>query len=222
MTGAPLINVTDACYTIGSRTLWRGLNLEVEPAEMVAITGPSGAGKTTLLNCIGLIDRFTAGRLSILNRDLSAPKESVARRFRRQELGYLFQDFALVEADSVIDNVRLALPPGTSRRDAVEKIRAALDVVGLSEKRRNIEKSKVYELSGGEQQRVALARLIVRNPRIILADEPTASLDRENGEMTLRLMRLRAEAGAAVVVVSHDPWVVDHCDREFRIAMEEN
>ena len=212
----PTVRAIDLTYCIGSRTLWTDLNFEVSAGSFTALTGPSGSGKTTLLNCIGLLDRPTAGELTVCGHSTSGISERRARALRRTAIGYLFQDFALVEADSIRDNVALAAPVGLGRRERLDRVSAALDAVGLAGR----QKEKVFVLSGGEQQRVALARILVRQPELILADEPTASLDRSNAAMVLDLLREQAEAGAAVIIVSHDPWVVSQCDREVSLATE--
>lgn len=137
---------------------------------MVALTGPSGAGKSTLLNCLGLLDEPTGGSITVDDATVTGLNSGRARRFRRDKLGYLFQNYALIDSASVETN--LALATGGSRRTTAPLFKAALAQVGLTGR----EKSPVHQLSGGEQQRVALARLIVKQPTIILADEPTGAL----------------------------------------------
>lgn len=210
----PIVQAHNVGYSIGPRTLWRGLTLELAPGVMTALTGPSGAGKSTMLNCLGLLDRPSEGELVINGEATKEMTESQARKLRRDVIGYLFQDFALIDTDSVYDNVALAAPVELSRKERKARISAALATVGLTGR----EQEKAYVLSGGEQQRVAMARILVRDPALVLADEPTASLDRVNAQVVLDLLRARADQGATVVIVSHDPWVVGHCDERVELA----
>lgn len=189
----------------GPRTLWHDLSFAVDAGTMVALTGPSGSGKSTLLNCIGLLEPVTAGRIEVEGRDVTRLRGRGARRFRRDRLGYLFQSYALVENASVRTNLEIAL--AGRRRDARGAIEDALEHVGLGGRG----DEPVYRLSGGEQQRVALARLVVRRPRIVLADEPTGSLDAGNGRMVVESLRELAAGGCAVVVATHDPDVASAC-----------
>ena len=203
-----VINIRDGQYSIGQRTLWSGVNADITAGQMVAISGPSGCGKTTLLNCLGLLDSPTGGSMSVLGHDVTGMKERQARKLRRAEIGYLFQDFALVDVDTVADNVAVALPPATPQGRKASIIADVLEKVGLSGR----EAEKAYSLSGGEQQRVSFARILVRSPRLILADEPTAALDTTNGDRVMALLQEQAQAGAAVVVVTHDDRVRQQCD----------
>ena len=209
-----VINIRDGQYSIGQRTLWSGVNADITAGQMVAISGPSGCGKTTLLNCLGLLDSFSGGSMRVLGHDVMNMKERQARKLRRTEIGYLFQDFALVDVDSVADNVAVALPPATPKGRKAGIISDALEKVGLAGR----EAEKAYSLSGGEQQRVSFARILVRSPRLILADEPTAALDTRNGDRVMALLKQQAQAGAAVVVVTHDDRVRQQCDSTFDLS----
>lgn len=209
-----VINIRDGQYSIGQRTLWSGVNADITAGQMVAISGPSGCGKTTLLNCLGLLDSPTGGSMSVLGHDVTGMKERQARKLRRAEIGYLFQDFALVDVDTVADNVAVALPPATPQGRKASIIADVLEKVGLSGR----EAEKAYSLSGGEQQRVSFARILVRSPRLILADEPTAALDTTNGDRVMALLQEQAQAGAAVVVVTHDDRVRQQCDSTFDLS----
>ena len=209
-----VINIRDGQYSIGQRTLWSGVNADITAGQMVAISGPSGCGKTTLLNCLGLLDSFSGGSMRVLGHDVMNMKERQARKLRRTEIGYLFQDFALVDVDSVADNVAVALPPATPEGRKASIIADALEKVGLAGR----EAEKAYSLSGGEQQRVSFARILVRSPRLILADEPTAALDTRNGDRVMALLKQQAQAGAAVVVVTHDDRVRQQCDSTFDLS----
>ena len=209
-----VINIRDGQYSIGQRTLWSGVNADITAGQMVAISGPSGCGKTTLLNCLGLLDSFSGGSMRVLGHDVMNMKERQARKLRRTEIGYLFQDFALVDVDSVADNVAVALPPATPKGRKAGIISDALEKVGLAGR----EAEKAYSLSGGEQQRVSFARILVRSPRLILADEPTAALDTRNADRVMALLQEQAQAGAAVIVVTHDDRVRQQCDSTFDLS----
>ncbi|KHO30727.1 peptide ABC transporter ATPase [Corynebacterium minutissimum] len=208
------MNIRDGQYSIGQRTLWSGVNADITAGQMVAISGPSGCGKTTLLNCLGLLDSFSGGSMRVLGHDVMNMKERQARKLRRTEIGYLFQDFALVDVDSVADNVAVALPPATPEGRKASIIADALEKVGLAGR----EAEKAYSLSGGEQQRVSFARILVRSPRLILADEPTAALDTRNADRVMALLQEQAQAGAAVIVVTHDDRVRQQCDSTFDLS----
>lgn len=195
----------------GTRRLWDGLTMSVAAGELVALTGPSGSGKSTLLDCIGLIDRFDAGVLRI--DGVTTGREREDRRLRRGVLGYLFQNYGLVEEATIDENLDIARPAGRRARRRSANA-AALDRVGLWQPG----STRVLELSGGEQQRVALARLIVKAPRVVLADEPTGALDDDNAAVVLDVLRSFAGHGSAVLVATHSDAVVGRCDRA--IAMQ--
>ncbi|QDZ42495.1 ABC transporter ATP-binding protein [Corynebacterium sp. sy039] len=209
------ITVRDAKKTVGTRShnrvLWEGINVDIDTGERVCITGESGCGKSTLLNCIGLLEKFDAGQLFLNGVDLTQASTRTKMRFRRETIGYLFQDYALIDNETVAQNVTLAAR--SNAKKSPQSLHTALEIVGL----RGREQEKVYQLSGGEQQRVAIARLLVRQPDIVLADEPTASLDRGNATTILEQLDILAAKGASIVIVSHDPWVVEQCDRTVEL-----
>nr|WP_277605214.1 ATP-binding cassette domain-containing protein [Glycomyces sp. L485] len=195
--------------SFGSRELWSGVSVTVKSGQMAALTGPSGSGKSTLLNCIGILERPGTGAIRFDGRELTGMGPGAARRFRRDALGYLFQNYALVENATIAQNLGVALRArGRRGGDARRATAEALERVGL----RGRERDRVNSLSGGEQQRVALARLLVKEPSIVLADEPTGALDRGNSEVVVKLLREMADAGACVVIATHDDWVRDQCD----------
>lgn len=189
------------------RFLWKGVNFSVSQGEIVALTGPSGSGKSTLLNCVGLLDTLDEGEILFGGQDVSGTSARGRMRLRRFDVGYLFQDYALIDNESVAQNVDIAV---NRRRNRHELIQDALDAVGLAGRG----KDPIYRLSGGEQQRVAMARILVRKPPIVLADEPTASLDRNNASAILLHLRRLADEGAGILLASHDPWVIGQCDRK--------
>ncbi|MGO4583789.1 ATP-binding cassette domain-containing protein [Arthrobacter sp. 2RAF6] len=194
----------------GTRRLWTGLSFVAHPGEMVALSGPSGSGKTTLLNCIGLLDTLTEGTLHLGRQDISRLNQRQKRRIFRHQTGFLFQNYGLVDSWTVDQNLDIALAYSQLRgREKTNKKLAALDRVGLGSRRNE----RVFTLSGGEQQRTALARLLLKQPKLILADEPTGSLDRDNADTVIGILSECAEAGALVLISTHDPRVVEQCDR---------
>lgn len=208
----PVIELNHVSKSFNGRRILNNVSLCVSQGDFVAIEGPSGAGKTTLLNCMGLLDRADEGDLIIMgckNPGLFTP---VSRRLLREEIGWIVQNYALIEDKTVYFNLKYALSAGT-RRNSRQRIAKALRFVGLE----GFENAKVYTLSGGEQQRVAIARLLVKNCRIILADEPTGSLDPKNRDLVLSLLKKLQEAGKTIVVVSHDPVLLAFADRSVRI-----
>lgn len=213
------IDIRGAAKSVGARgarrTVWSGIDLTVREGERVGLTGPSGCGKSTLLNCIGLLESLDSGELRLDGEELSRASARTRMRHRRHSIGYLFQDYALIDNDTVAQNVLLAAPRAARRgrpgkRRLLDEALAAVGLAGRDEE-------KVFQLSGGEQQRVAMARLLARRPGIVLADEPTASLDRENATVILGHLEALAAEGAAVLIVSHDPWVIGQCDRSIEL-----
>ncbi|WP_084961540.1 ATP-binding cassette domain-containing protein [Thermoactinospora rubra] len=205
-----MVSVVDVAKEFGSRVLWDGLGFDVEHGQMLALTGASGAGKTTLLNCLGLLETVDRGHIVIGGADVTRFGPRRARLFRRDQLGYLFQNYALIENATVADNLDVASRPGRGRRGGYEE---ALEQVGLAGRL----KEKVFRLSGGEQQRVALARLIVKRPVVVLADEPTGALDEANADAVIKILRGMASQGCAVIIATHNPRVEAACDSVVHI-----
>lgn len=187
----------------------RDLNLEITSGEMVAISGHSGAGKTTLLKLLGAVERPTSGSLVINGQNLLA----LGRRalpYLRRSLGQVFQDQKLLFDRSALDNVRLPLDIiGLPPREANRRARAALDKVGLLER----EKANPIALSGGEQQRLSIARAVVNRPTLLLADEPTANLDTDAARQVLDLFAAFNQVGVTVVIATHAPQTIPHPTR---------
>ncbi|MEX0745834.1 MAG: ABC transporter ATP-binding protein [Phycisphaeraceae bacterium] len=178
-----------------------GVTMTVEPNRLVAIVGPSGSGKSTLLNLLGALDVPTGGRLLFDGRDIAALSEKERTRFRAGNVGFIFQFFNLLPGLTSIQNVELAgAIAGMGAKGLRASARALLDLVGLEEQADMLAR----DLSGGQMQRVAVARALINDPRLILADEPTGNLDRHNAEEILKLLRERAVDGRAVIVVTHD------------------
>ncbi|WP_370410646.1 ABC transporter ATP-binding protein [Streptomyces fradiae] len=209
-----MIEVERLSKSFGERMLWRDITLTVGRGEMLALTGPSGSGKSTLLNCLGLLDRPSSGVIRHEGKDITRFGKREARLFRRDTLGYLFQGYALIENATIEENLEVAVKPRRALRGKVDaSFTEALQRVGLAGRHRDT----VHRLSGGEQQRVALARLIVQQPKLVLADEPTAALDRDNTVMVLESLRDMTRAGCTVVIATHDDTVRDACDNVFDV-----
>ncbi|MBQ1080446.1 MULTISPECIES: ABC transporter ATP-binding protein [unclassified Nocardiopsis] len=201
-----MINTLNLGKAFGRRVLWEGVNLDIRPGETLALVGPSGSGKTTLLNCLGLLEAPDSGEILFYGRSVTRLGPGRRRRFRRDHLGYLFQNYALIENATVRQNLDVV------RRDRARQAEA-LDRVGLAGR----DREPVHHLSGGEQQRVALARLLVKRPRLVLADEPTGALDQDNGAMVIDTLAEMAEEGCSVVIATHDSSVRDSCDAVFDV-----
>ncbi|MBQ8998261.1 MAG: ABC transporter ATP-binding protein [Clostridium sp.] len=196
----------------GNKDLFNNLNFSIEEGEMVAITGASGSGKSTLLNILGLIDKPDSGEVIICNNKNPYDNEKVKLNLFRYNIGYLFQNYALVDNYTVSKNLDIALEyvKSNNKKELKEE---ALKKVGLLHKLN----SKVFELSGGEQQRIALARLMIKENNIILADEPTGSLDASNRDLILELLKDLNKEGKTIIIVTHDNVVADMCTRKINL-----
>lgn len=188
----------------GNRTVFKDFAIEFEEGAFVSIYGESGSGKSTLLNIIGLLEKFDSGDVIINGRKNIGIDSKEAILMRRNEISYLFQSYALIDEMTVYDNLKLALEYRKhSKPEKDKKIREVLKYVGLSDKI----KSFIYELSGGEQQRVAMARVLLHDTNIILADEPTGSLDEKNKQVILDLLKKENEKGKTIIVATHDKYI---------------
>jgi putative ABC transport system ATP-binding protein len=193
----------------------RGISLRVEAGEFAAILGPSGSGKSTLMHLFGCLDRPTSGRLLVRGRDTASLSDGQLAELRNETIGFVFQAFQLLPRTSALDNVALplvyrGLPKPQRRRHAAE----ALEAVGLGHRLRH----RPAQLSGGEQQRVAVARALVGRPEIVLADEPTGNLDTRSGQELMDVLdRLNAERGVAIVLVTHEPEIAGRASRQIRV-----
>jgi putative ABC transport system ATP-binding protein len=193
----------------------RGVDLQIDKKEFVAVWGPSGSGKTTLLNMIGAIDEPSAGDLIIAGEDVHSLSDNQRSEFRNRTVGYVFQGFNLVPVLSALDNVMLPLQiKGASSTEARQKAQSRLEEVGLSEYMRH----RPAKMSGGQQQRVAIARALVNDPSLVIADEPTANLDSETAHMIIDLMHELNERDEITFIFStHDQRLLDRVKRLVRL-----
>jgi putative ABC transport system ATP-binding protein len=190
----------------------RGVDLEVRRGEWLGIVGPSGSGKSTLLHLLGLLDRPTRGAVEIEGRAATGLSDAEASRLRGRRIGFVFQDFHLLPEETALRNVMLPLVYAGAPR-AAERAREALEAVGLGARAGH----RPGELSGGEQQRVAVARALVKRPALVLADEPTGNLDSATGERMLDLLSELHRGGMTLVVVTHEPAVAARAQRVVEV-----
>jgi lipoprotein-releasing system ATP-binding protein len=193
----------------------RGVSMHVNAGEVVALVGASGVGKSTLLHLFGALDRPTSGRVRFAGADLSTRSEPELVRYRRHDVGFVFQFYNLLGEMSAMENAMIpALLARRPTREAEEQAVDALTEVGLADRLRH----RPGELSGGEQQRVAIARALVNGPRVIIADEPTGNLDPKTSEVIYDLfLRLQAERGIAFLIATHNPDLARKAERGYRL-----
>jgi len=205
----------DLGHGAGQIRALKGVDLALKGGQLTLLMGPSGSGKTTLLSILGCMLTPTEGTVRVRGDSIAGKNPEDLAKLRRENIGFVFQSYHLFPTLSAADNVRLALDVrGETGRNAADKSRGALDRVGLSNKTRNYPR----QLSGGEQQRVAIARAVVGDPSVILADEPTAALDTENGKAIMGILATIAkDPGRGVLVVTHDPRLVPFPDRIIHI-----
>lgn len=199
-------------YTTGKIQveILKGITLEVKKNEFVSIMGKSGAGKSTLMYQLSALDHPTSGNIYVDGKDLSAMSSKERTDFRLKNLGYVFQDYALIPDLKAYENVCLPLlMQGIPKKEAVEKAVKALSSVGLKEKTKN----KPGQLSGGEQQRVGVARAIANNPKVLFADEPTANLDSASGKVVLDVFKKLNKQGLTIVMVTHEKEYAEYAER---------
>ncbi len=213
MNAEPLVEAVDVRKSFGSTTALDGLSLELAGGEVLAILGPSGSGKSTLLLCMAGILLPDAGEIRYRGRSVAAVSDAVRTRMRRDEFGFVFQFGQLVPELTALDNVSLPLRlAGSKRRDAIARADEVLALFKVDE----VREKRAGEMSGGQAQRVAVARALVTGPRVIFADEPTGSLDSTNGELVMEMLVSAArEQGTSVVLVTHEPQVAAYADREI-------
>ena len=188
------------------------VNLEIKTGEIIVILGPSGAGKTTLLNVLSGLDRPSEGKIMFEGKDIVKYSESKITKFRKDNLGFIFQTYNLLEHLNVYENVMVGA--SIKKKKNKEHINKIIDVVGLSKHK----KKYMHELSGGEQQRVSIARAIVKNPKIMFADEPTGALDEKTGKKVLEtLVRVNETLGTTMIIVTHNPGIAKIGDRILHV-----
>ncbi len=186
------------------------VSFEMDEGEFVAIMGPSGSGKTTLINLLGLLDRPSEGRLKLAGRDITALSADERARFRNQQIGFVFQAYNLLARHTVIENIEMPLLyAGVRRAERLKRAGQSLHCVGLADRAGDWP----VQLSGGEQQRIAIARAIVTEPGLILADEPTGALDSQTGQMVLSIFQALNRAGRGIMIVTHNADVARHAKR---------
>ncbi|MGL5692982.1 MAG: ABC transporter ATP-binding protein [Peptostreptococcaceae bacterium] len=204
-------------YKVGKDKLHvlKSIKLDIKKGEFIMIMGKSGSGKTTLLNILGFLDKFDEGKYIFNEEDVTNLNENQRSRFRNKNIGFVFQQFNLVETLSVYKNVELPLvyEGKQNKKEKENIIREKLDLVGLLDK----ENAKPLQLSGGQQQRIAIARALVNDPELIFADEPTGALDSETADSIMETLKLLNNQGKTIIMVTHDPDLVKYATRVIRL-----
>lgn len=205
------IKVKDLCKSFGNLTLFDHLTLEIPEKEITCIYGTSGCGKTTLLDIIGFIEPYQSGKIFYDGKQMR--NKASQRKMLRDNIGFIFQDFGLIESETIINNLKIVkkikkMPHKEKRiKEVLNSLQLDMDL-----------NRKVYELSGGEQQRLAIAKIILKNPDLILADEPTASLDLGNKEIILNLLKQFSTEGKTVIIVTHDKDTIEIADNKIDLS----
>lgn len=202
-----MIKIENVTKQFGEKTLFDNLNITIDPGEFIVFSGPSGCGKTTLLNMIGGIESVDSGK--VLVDEINVHEKKNQLMYFRTKVGFLFQNFALIDNKTVKENLEVV------RKDSRNNItiEEALNVVGI----KNMLSKKVYTLSGGEQQRVALARLMLKKSTLILADEPTGSLDNKNADIVMSILEDMNKSGKTIILVTHDENIKKRAKRVVRL-----
>jgi putative ABC transport system ATP-binding protein len=192
----------------------KGIDLNVQPGEFIAIMGPSGSGKTTLMNIIGCLDTPTSGKYLLNNQEVSTLLDDDLAMIRNKEIGFVFQSFHLLARSSALDNVMLPLKyAGEKKTKAIERAKKALSDVGLEDRMDH----SPSELSGGQQQRVAIARALVNSPSILFADEPTGNLDSQTGTDVMNLFKKLHQNGQTIIIITHEKEIANQAERVITI-----
>ena len=208
-----MIEVKNITKAYDENVIFQNYNLKIKKGSMNAIVGKSGSGKTTLLNIMGLLEDSDQGDVYIAGKPVAFQSQDAVFALRYQ-ISYLFQNFALIEYMNIIDNLMIALEyKDLKKKEKIQCIKEALKQVGLE----GIEKRKVYTLSGGQQQRVALARVIIKDASIILCDEPTGSLDKDNAQDIINILKEMKQQDKTVIIVTHDQSIAQQCDRVIQL-----
>jgi putative ABC transport system ATP-binding protein len=203
-------------YRIGDSEypVLKGINLEIEPGEFIALMGPSGSGKSTLLNIVGCLDRATGGQFILLGQDISQTSDDELARLRREELGFIFQTFNLIGRISVLKNVEVPMMlhdvPRVERKARALKLLEGVNIADRAS-------FSPQNISGGERQRVAIARALANDPKIIIADEPTGNLDLKNSNEVMNILTRLNQEGRTIILVTHNPEITENCSRVIRL-----
>ena len=210
-----MIEIRNITKSYDSLQVLKGINLDIVPGEIVSIVGPSGAGKTTLLQIIGSLDRPNSGMVKYDNTDIFTLKDAQLARFRNQNIGFVFQFHQLLPEFTLLENVAMpALIGGVKRSDAYDRARELINYLGLKDR----ENHRPAELSGGERQRAAVARALINKPQVVLADEPSGSLDSKNRQELHKLFfDLRRDMGQTFEIVTLDESLATDCDRIIKM-----
>jgi putative ABC transport system ATP-binding protein len=203
-------------YRIGDSefAVLKGIDLQIEEGEFIALMGPSGSGKSTLLNIVGCLDRPTSGRFLLLGQDISLTSDDELARLRREELGFIFQTFNLIGRISVQKNVELPMMlRGVVRQKRRERALKLLSDIGIDHR----SDFSPQNISGGERQRVAIARALANDPTIIIADEPTGNLDLKNSNEVMKILSKLNQEGRTIIMVTHNPEITENCSRVIRL-----
>lgn len=218
------IKLNNVCKNYGENdalvSALKNINLEIEQGSLVAIVGSSGSGKSTLLNVLGSIDNVTSGEVLINNESVVNLTEGKRAQFRNKHIGFIFQNFSLLSEYSVVENIEVAAIYSNllknskhTKKEMREKALKLLNNLAID----NLQSKKINQLSGGQQQRVAIARALINDPKIILADEPTGSLDRKTGEEVMTIFKELNSAGKTIIIVTHDEKIANSCDKIIKI-----
>lgn len=203
-------------YRIGDSefAILKGIDLDIELGEFIALMGPSGSGKSTLMNIVGCLDRPSGGQFTLLGQDISRTSDEELARIRREELGFIFQTFNLIGRISVLKNVEVPMMlSGVARERRRSRALELLEAVGMAH-RSDFSPSNI---SGGERQRVAIARALANDPKIIIADEPTGNLDLKNSDEVMKILSNLNRDGRTIIMVTHNPEITGNCSRVIRL-----
>lgn len=195
------------------KPILQNISFKIKQGECVAFTGESGTGKSTILNIIGLLENADSGSYYFNDIDVSKLNYKDITKIYKREIGFIFQNFALIDDETVYNNLRLSISNKQDRKNCKQKIEEVLRKVKLE----GFENKKIYTLSGGEQQRVAIARVLLKKCRLILADEPTGSLDLNTRDEILELLMNIRKEKITIIIVTHDDYVAKWCDRSYRL-----
>ncbi|WP_130859143.1 ABC transporter ATP-binding protein [Gracilibacillus phocaeensis] len=207
-----MINITNLQKSFGKKVVFDDFHLQVEPGEFVGIIGKSGSGKSTLLNIVGTLEDPDSGKIEILGREVKRRRDKIY--MLRNHMGFIFQNYALIDNASVYENLEIALKHkkmGNAKQK--QMISTALQKVKME----HYHKEKIFRLSGGEQQRIAIARLLLKDPKLILADEPTGSLDTENRDLIFSLFKDLHNQGKTILMVTHDKELINYFTRTIQL-----